>query len=73
MDTIFLCPPDLAPFNVKPRTNHRQRFADILAADGHVQSQPNTNQRFTVPLTDSQLRQAFDMILGVLEQADATL
>jgi prepilin-type N-terminal cleavage/methylation domain-containing protein/prepilin-type processing-associated H-X9-DG protein len=71
VDTIFLCPSDLAAYNVKPRTNHRQRFADILFADGHVQSRPNTNGRFAVDVTDySQVRQAFDKILQVLERAD---
>jgi prepilin-type N-terminal cleavage/methylation domain-containing protein len=71
IDTIFLCPPDLAAYGVKPSTNHRQRFADILFSDGHVLSRPNGNARFTVDLTDySQIIYAFDKILKVLEQAD---
>jgi len=72
LDTLFLCPPDLAPFNVKPRTHHRQRFADILFSDGHVRSRPNPDGRFTVDLQNyAEIRNAFDKILKVLEQADA--
>ncbi len=71
IDTIFLCPPDLAAFNVKPRTNHRQKFADFLFSDGHAVSQRNTDGSFTVDVRDySQLRDAFNRILAVLEQAD---
>jgi prepilin-type N-terminal cleavage/methylation domain-containing protein len=71
VDTIFLCPPDLATFNVKPRTNHRQKFADLLFADGRTVSQKNTDARFTVDVTDyNEVRDAFNRILEVLEQAD---
>jgi len=71
IDTLFLCPPDLAPFNVKPRTHHRQRFANILFSDGHVVSRPNADARFTVDLRDfAEIRDAFNKILKVLEQAD---
>lgn len=71
IDTEFLCPPDLAQFNVIPRTNHRQKFVDILFADGHARSRPNRNGRFTVAAQDySQLRNSFDKILQVFEQAD---
>ena len=71
IDTMFLCPPDLATFNVKPRTQHRQRFADILFNDGHTGSRPNTDGRFTVDLSNyNDLQAAFDKILKVLEQAD---
>jgi prepilin-type N-terminal cleavage/methylation domain-containing protein/prepilin-type processing-associated H-X9-DG protein len=72
MDTIFLAPPDLAAFNVKTRTHHRQKFADILFSDGHVASRPNTGGRFTVTFNGvGELYDAFNKILGVLEQADA--
>jgi len=71
IDTLFLCPPDLAAFNIKPRTHHRQRFADILFADGHAVSRPNDNDRFVVDLRNyAEIRGAFDKILRVLEQAD---
>jgi prepilin-type N-terminal cleavage/methylation domain-containing protein/prepilin-type processing-associated H-X9-DG protein len=72
LDTIFLAPPELAVFNVKSRTHHRQEIANILFADGHVFGRPNKDRRFTVDVTDySQIRDAFNRILSVLEQADA--
>ena len=71
IDTIFLCPPDLATYGVKPSTHHMQRFADILFTDGHALTRPNPDVRFTVDMTSySQLTSAFDRILAVLEQAD---
>ena len=71
IDTIFLCAPDLAAFNVKSRTHHRQSFADILFADGHAASRGNRDARWTVDLRDyNELHDAFDRILKVLEQAD---
>jgi len=71
IDTQFLCPPELASFNVKPRTHHRQKFADILFSDGHVVSRPNPDGRFTVDLLNyAEIRNAFDRILTVLERAD---
>jgi prepilin-type N-terminal cleavage/methylation domain-containing protein/prepilin-type processing-associated H-X9-DG protein len=72
IDTLFLCPPDLTSFNIKPRTNHRLRYADILFSDGHVASRLNSDNRFVVDLRDySQIRDAFNKILSVLERADA--
>jgi prepilin-type N-terminal cleavage/methylation domain-containing protein/prepilin-type processing-associated H-X9-DG protein len=71
IDTLFLCPPDLAPFNIKPRTHHRQKFANILFADGHALCRPNRDNRFVVDLSNyAEIRDAFDKILKVLEQAD---
>jgi prepilin-type processing-associated H-X9-DG protein len=71
IDTQFLCPSDLAEFNVKPRTHHRERLANILFFDGHVASCPNADGRFTVDLRDyTQLRDAFNKILEVLERGD---
>lgn len=71
MDTQFLCPPDLDSFNVKPRTHHRERLANVLFTDGHVVSRLNADRRFTVDVRDySQLREGFQRILGVLENAD---
>lgn len=71
IDSMFLCGPDLATFNVKPRTHHRLRSAGILFADGHVSQRANRDHRFTVDLRDySELRDAFNRILGVLERAD---
>ena len=71
IDTLFLCPDDLAAFNVKPRTHHQQKSATILFSDGHAASRPNKDNRFTVDVRDySQIRDAFNKILQVLEQAD---
>jgi prepilin-type processing-associated H-X9-DG protein len=71
IDTLFLCPDDLAMFNVKPRTHHRQKSATMLFADGHAFSRPNKDNRFTVDVTDySQIRDAFNKILQVFERAD---
>jgi len=71
IDTQFLCPSNLAEFNVKPRTHHRERFANILFYDGHVVSRPNADGRFTVDLRDyTHIRDAFNKILEVLERGD---
>lgn len=71
IDTQFLCPPDLESFNVKPKTHHRQKLADILFADGHVVARRNSDARFTVDLRNyDELRLGFDRILRVLERAD---
>jgi prepilin-type N-terminal cleavage/methylation domain-containing protein/prepilin-type processing-associated H-X9-DG protein len=71
IDNLYLCPPDLAAFNVKPRTNHRGKWVNILYADGHVATRKNLDERFTVDVRDySELRDSFSRILGVLEQAD---
>lgn len=71
IDSNFLTPEDLAVFNVKSRTHHKQRVANILFADGHVLSDSNRDRRYTVDVRDySQVRQAFDKILQVLEAAD---
>ena len=71
MDTIFLAPPDLASFNVKTRTHHRQKSVDILFSDAHVASRPNIAGRFTVKFNGvGDLYDAFSKILGVMESAD---
>ncbi len=71
LDTMFLCPPALAVYNVKPSTNHQRRFADVLFSDGHALARSNGDGRFTVDVSNySQLLMAFDLILRVFEQAD---
>jgi prepilin-type N-terminal cleavage/methylation domain-containing protein len=71
IDTQFLSPPDLAVFNVKSRTHHRLKMANVLQADGSTVSRRNRDARFTVDLRDyGDIREAFSRILGVLEQAD---
>lgn len=68
---MFLCPSELEAFNVKQRTHHRQRVVNILFADGHAVSRLNGDNRFTVDVRDySEVRNAFNKILKVLEQAD---
>lgn len=72
IDTMFLCPPGLEVFNIKPRTHHRLKLANILYADGAVTSRPNVGGKFTVDLRSyGDLYQAFDKILRVFEAADA--
>jgi prepilin-type N-terminal cleavage/methylation domain-containing protein len=72
IDTQFLAPPDLAAFNVRSRTHHRLKFADVLHADGSVLSRPNRDARFTMDFREyGDIREAFDRILRVLEEADA--
>ena len=74
IDTQFLCPPDLESFNIKPRTNHRQRLVNILYWDGHSDSRSNRDNRFTVDLTNpADLQSGFDKILKVLEEADVEM
>jgi prepilin-type N-terminal cleavage/methylation domain-containing protein/prepilin-type processing-associated H-X9-DG protein len=71
IDTMFLCPPDLATYGVRPSTHHQQRSANILFADGHAATRANGDARFTVDLTNyGDLTSAFDKILQVLEKAD---
>jgi prepilin-type N-terminal cleavage/methylation domain-containing protein/prepilin-type processing-associated H-X9-DG protein len=71
IDSQFLCPDELAAFNVKPRTHHRRQIANIVFADGHVAARRNDNERFTVDVRDyAELRDCFNKILKVLEQAD---
>ena len=71
MDTQFLCNPAMATFGITPSTHHRQRFTDILFADGHALSRPNANGQFTVDLGNNfNLNNSFDAILTTFEQAD---
>ncbi len=72
MDSQFLSPPDLASFNVKSRTHHQRKFVNVLFADGSAGSRRNGDGRFTVDLRDyGDIRDAFNRILRVLEQADS--
>jgi prepilin-type N-terminal cleavage/methylation domain-containing protein/prepilin-type processing-associated H-X9-DG protein len=71
LDTMFLCPPELAGFGVTPTTHHQQRFADILFADGHAVSRPNAEGQFTVDIMNvGEIENAFPMIMAVLQKAD---
>jgi prepilin-type N-terminal cleavage/methylation domain-containing protein/prepilin-type processing-associated H-X9-DG protein len=74
MDTQFLAPADLESFNIKPRTNHRQKLVNILFWDGHSATRLNRDNRFLVDVTNpADLQGAFDRILKVLEQADVEM
>jgi prepilin-type N-terminal cleavage/methylation domain-containing protein/prepilin-type processing-associated H-X9-DG protein len=71
VDTIFLAPKELESFNVLSFTNHGEKAANILYTDGHVESRANLKGRYSVNVRDtSQVRQAFDKILAVFENAD---
>lgn len=71
MDTMFLCPDDLAVFNVKPRTHHLQQSTTVLFSDGSAAAHSNRNKQFNVDVTDyGQVRDAFNRILQVFEFAD---
>jgi prepilin-type N-terminal cleavage/methylation domain-containing protein len=71
IDTQFICSPGLATFGITPSTHHRQRVADILFSDSHAASRPNRDGRFVVDLSNyGAVRDGFDKILKVLEQAD---
>ncbi len=71
VDTLFLAAPEMATFNVKTHTNHRQKSVNVLFTDGHVSAAANRNDRFTVDVRDyTELRNSFSKILQVFEQAD---
>lgn len=71
IDTQFLCPPEVAVFNVTPATHHRQQAASLLFSDMHALSRPNREARFTVDVRSyGELRDSFSKILQVLERAD---
>jgi prepilin-type N-terminal cleavage/methylation domain-containing protein/prepilin-type processing-associated H-X9-DG protein len=72
IDSEFLCSASLAPYNVVPSTHHQQVYANILFSDGHVVTRPNTGGCFDVNLgSNVDPANAFNLILSVLEQADA--
>jgi len=71
MDTQFLCPPELAAFNVRPRTHHQQKSSGILFTDGSVLFLPNRDQRLTVDASNpAEIYSSLDKILQVFEQVD---
>jgi hypothetical protein len=72
LDTQFLSPPDLAAFNVTPRTHHHLRWVNTLHADASVVARKNSDGRLTVDLREyGDIHDAFSRILRVFEQADA--
>jgi prepilin-type processing-associated H-X9-DG protein/prepilin-type N-terminal cleavage/methylation domain-containing protein len=74
IDTIFISPPGMEQFNVTTRTNHRQKFANVLFVDGHVARMQNDLGKLSVDVHQyGDLRASFDKILAVLERADEGL
>jgi prepilin-type processing-associated H-X9-DG protein len=72
MDTQFIVSPDFGQFGIATRTHHQQYIVNVLYADGHGASVSNSDGRYNVALDDYQsLTNAFSVILGVMEQADA--
>jgi len=72
IDSQFLCPPELAPLNIRPRTHHRQKFANTLYSDGHGSSLMNRSARYTVDVQSLEaIRDSFNQILSVFERADS--
>lgn len=69
IDTQFLVHPSLAAFGVTPRTNHQQRLANALRADGSCVSLNNDADDYTVDVGANPYS-ALDQILDVLERAD---
>ena len=72
MDTQFIVSQDFAQFGVTTRTHHGQQIVNVLYSDGHAVSVSNSDGSYNVALNDFQsLNNAFSVILGALEQADA--
>lgn len=75
MDMEFLCPAGLSGWSVFPSTRHERKFVNILFADGHAVSQPNSDGHLTVDLRNNllwmnPLFNPFDNLLKTLEKAD---
>ena len=74
IDTQFLSSPDVLTFNIKSRTHHKQKLANVLLFDGSVSTAQNRNRQFTVDLrSNADLYDAFNRILQVFEKADEAL
>lgn len=74
IDTQFLSSPDVLTFNIKSRTHHKQKLADVLLFDGSVSTLLNRDRRFTVDVrSNADLYDAFNRILQVFEKADEAL
>jgi prepilin-type N-terminal cleavage/methylation domain-containing protein/prepilin-type processing-associated H-X9-DG protein len=69
MDVQFFADPALATLNIYTRTAHGRKWSNVLCADGHVETKPNGDDRYTV---DSRifLAKTFSYILKAIERAD---
>lgn len=71
IDMNYISPSGLEQFNVVTRTEHHQRNAQVLYADGSAASRRNLDGKYTVNVTNyADLYNSFDRILKVLENAD---
>jgi hypothetical protein len=71
MGSQFLRTGSVAGFGVKPRTHHKQKYADVLNCDSSVQSLNNQSRRHTGDLRmNAELYDAFSRILRAFESAD---
>jgi prepilin-type N-terminal cleavage/methylation domain-containing protein/prepilin-type processing-associated H-X9-DG protein len=68
IDTQFVVSPELATYQIRTRTHHKRKTANVLYNDGSARSLSNNDGRYT--LKDINLYDAFSLILGVLEAAD---
>ena len=72
IDSQFLCSLSVGEYNVKPRTHHRRRVANVLFNDGSARLFNNHDGRYTLDLrNNADLYDAFNRILRALETADA--
>jgi len=72
IDSQFLCSAAISEYNVKPRTHHEKKAANVLFYDGSVRSFNNNDRRYTLDLrSNADLYDAFNRILRALETADA--
>lgn len=73
LDTQFLCSSGFASFGVTPSTHHRRQCVSTLFSDGHAAQLSNADGLMNVNLDSYQaMTNAFDLILDVLEHADAS-
>ena len=70
MDSIFIAPKSLESFNVRTRTNHREKLANVLYSDMHVETRNNKSASYTIDYRTGDLHLAFDRILQMFERAD---
>jgi len=69
MDQQFVVNPPLPVFNIFTRTNHRQRISNTLFTDGHAESLPNRDRRYTADIGNA-LQLGPTTMLKVFESAD---
>lgn len=68
-DTQFIAPAQMAMFNLRTRTHHKQQLVNALYTDGHVSEHKNVGNRFTVNVSIS-VYQTLGRILDIFEELD---